>query len=34
LIFRKRYLASEARQAEGETPVVKVAPEWVHVVNA
>ena len=26
--------ASEARQAEGKAPVGKVAPEWVHVVNA
>ena len=26
-------LASEARQAEGGTPVVKVAPQWVHVVK-
>ncbi len=30
-ILKKGCLASAARQAEGGTPVVKVAPEWVHV---
>ena len=30
----KRVSASEARQAVGEAAVVKVAPTWVHVVNA
>ena len=34
LVLFKGALASEARQAEGEVAVVKVAPTRVHVVNA
>ena len=34
LVLFKGLLASEARQAVGEAAVVKVAPTWVHVVNA
>lgn len=34
LVLFKGLLASEARQAEGEAAVAKVAPTRVHVVNA